>query len=102
LRTLAAHLAPHGQIAFATRNPDAREWEQWTESQSQETYESPVLGTCTVHWQIDAVDAPLRLRESEEDNNRSVQSQQVLVGKPSDLAPEARLGDSCELVDHQP
>jgi SAM-dependent methyltransferase len=59
LATLAAHLAPHGQIAFATRNPAAREWEQWTESQSRETYESPMLGTCTVHWQIDAVDGPL-------------------------------------------
>lgn len=36
LGTMAGHLAAHGQIAFATRNPDAREWEQWTESQSQE------------------------------------------------------------------
>jgi SAM-dependent methyltransferase len=37
LSAFARHLAPGGRLAFETRNPERREWEEWTPERSRET-----------------------------------------------------------------
>lgn len=44
LRTIARHLAPDGRFVFDTRNPAAREWEEWTPEKSRRTFSHPALG----------------------------------------------------------
>jgi SAM-dependent methyltransferase len=41
LQAFARHLAPEGRLAFETRNPMKREWEQWTPEPSRETVTLP-------------------------------------------------------------
>ena len=59
LGNLRAHLARDGRIAFATRNPAAHEWEQWTEDLSLETVVTPTLGAVTVYWDVSAIEGTL-------------------------------------------
>ncbi|MEX0922326.1 MAG: methyltransferase domain-containing protein [Rhodovibrionaceae bacterium] len=49
LVNLKRHLAEGGTLAFETRNPAAREWEAWTEDDS-ETVEHPELGPVEARW----------------------------------------------------
>lgn len=44
LRTIAAHLGPRGCFIFDSRNPVAREWEEWTPDQSRRIINDPQLG----------------------------------------------------------
>lgn len=44
LRTIAYHLCPGGRFIFDTRNPAAREWEEWTPDRSRRTLHHPHLG----------------------------------------------------------
>lgn len=55
LRTLSRHLAPGGRIAFETRNPAVREWEEWTPEQTRERLEVPGIGAVDVHYDIASV-----------------------------------------------
>lgn len=57
LRNLRRHLAPGGTLAFETRNPAAREWEEWTADHS-ETVEHPELGPVEASWVLTAVESP--------------------------------------------
>lgn len=44
LATIARHLAPGGRFAFDSRNPAAREWEDWRPEASERRFDDPVLG----------------------------------------------------------
>lgn len=44
LATIARHLAPGGRYFFDSRNPEAREWEQWTPEATREMRVHPDLG----------------------------------------------------------
>lgn len=44
LSTIAAHLTPAGRFIFDTRNPAAREWEEWTPEQSMRRFVDQQLG----------------------------------------------------------
>lgn len=59
LRNLRRHLAPGGRLAFETRNPAAREWEDWTEAAGAETAEVEGLGRVEVRWQVTETALPL-------------------------------------------
>ncbi len=56
LRTLQAHLAPGGRLAFETRNPAVREWETWVSSETQEMAEVPGVGEVEVLHDLRNVD----------------------------------------------
>lgn len=47
LSTIARHLAPGGRFVFDSRNPAAREWEDWRPEASERRFEDPVLGPVT-------------------------------------------------------
>ncbi len=49
-----------------------------------------------------AADRRALLSEPEEDNDRSVEPEEILVAEPSDPLSEARSGNGGELVGHQP
>jgi len=57
LGNLRRHLAAGGRLAFETRNPEIREWEQWP----LETYEPIHLEdrSVKVHYELRSVDGPL-------------------------------------------
>ena len=59
LANLRRHLAPGGRLAFETRNPAARSWEEWRPDSSAERIQVPDLGEIEVHWDIRSVDWPL-------------------------------------------
>ena len=44
LRTIADHLAPGGQFIFDTRNPNRKEWLEWTPEHSERMVMHPSLG----------------------------------------------------------
>ncbi len=44
LETIAAHLTPGGRFIFDSRNPQQREWEEWTPALSQRVIEHPRFG----------------------------------------------------------
>ncbi|MGQ3027182.1 MAG: class I SAM-dependent methyltransferase [Ferrovibrionaceae bacterium] len=51
LQSLRRHLKPGGRLAFETRNPAVREWQDWTASQTQT--EVVVSGKCvSVHYDV--------------------------------------------------
>ncbi|WP_284163686.1 class I SAM-dependent methyltransferase [Frigidibacter sp. SD6-1] len=56
LLTIAAHLAPEGLFIFDCRNPERREWEEWTPERSSETRDLPGIGRVT-SWNEVAWDA---------------------------------------------
>lgn len=56
LRTMAAHLAPDGTVAFETRNPVVREWLRWNPEQSFRRLVSPTQGPVEM-WDEVAQDA---------------------------------------------
>lgn len=56
LKTVAAHLSPHGRFVFDTRNPVCREWEEWTPERSRHVLADPELGH-VVAWDDVARDA---------------------------------------------
>lgn len=59
LRTLCRHLAPGGRIAFETRNPAVREWEEWRPEETRERLKVPGIGTVDVHYDIASVSGAL-------------------------------------------
>jgi ubiquinone/menaquinone biosynthesis C-methylase UbiE len=54
LRTLRAHLARGGVLAFETRSPLVEEWPAWIPSLTRETVAAPRIGTVEVHNDIAA------------------------------------------------
>ena len=58
LRVLARHLAPGGRIAFETRNPAVREWQDWNPRETRQRVEAAGL-VADVHYDISAVTGEL-------------------------------------------
>ena len=54
LKTLARHLAPGGRLAFETRNPAVREWQDWNPRDTSQRVEAAGI-TADVHYEIRAV-----------------------------------------------
>jgi SAM-dependent methyltransferase len=54
LEVLAGHLAPGGRIAFETRNPAVREWQEWNPRDTRQRVEAAGL-VADVHYDISAV-----------------------------------------------
>ena len=54
LRTLARHLAPGGRLAFETRNPAVREWQDWNPRHTRQRVQADGV-TADVHYDISAV-----------------------------------------------
>jgi SAM-dependent methyltransferase len=54
LQTLGRHLAPGGRIAFETRNPAVREWQDWNPRDTRRRVEAAGL-VADVHYDISAV-----------------------------------------------
>jgi SAM-dependent methyltransferase len=54
LRALARHLAPGGRLAFETRNPAVREWQDWNPRDTRQRVEAAGI-TADVHYDIRAV-----------------------------------------------
>ena len=54
LRALARHLAPAGRLAFETRNPAVREWQDWNPRDTRQRVEAGGLAA-EVHYDISAV-----------------------------------------------
>ncbi len=54
LEVLAGHLAPGGRIAFETRNPAVREWQEWNPRDTRQRVEAAGL-IADVHYEISAV-----------------------------------------------
>jgi ubiquinone/menaquinone biosynthesis C-methylase UbiE len=59
LATLRRHLAPGGRLAFETRNPAARAWEQWTPTRTRRRVEVPGVGPVDAHYDVTASDGRL-------------------------------------------
>jgi SAM-dependent methyltransferase len=59
LGTLRRHLAPGGRLAFETRNPAVREWQDWRPEETRERLQVPGLGPVEVHYDIRAVEGAL-------------------------------------------
>ena len=51
LHNLRNHLSPTGRLAFETRNPLAKRWEEWTPAKTTERVEVPGVGRVRVHHQ---------------------------------------------------
>ncbi|MGI8446531.1 MAG: class I SAM-dependent methyltransferase, partial [Streptosporangiaceae bacterium] len=58
LRALSGHLAPGGRLAFETRNPAAREWQEWNPRDTRQRVQAAGL-VADVHYDISAVAAEL-------------------------------------------
>jgi len=54
LRVLARHLAPGGRLAFETRNPAVREWQDWNPRDTRQRVQAAGV-TADVHYDISAV-----------------------------------------------
>ena len=52
LTNLRDHLADGGRLAFETRNPALREWEQWVPERSREVVEAPGVGSVEIWNQL--------------------------------------------------
>ena len=50
------HLSPGGQLMFETRNPLAREWEDWTPAKTATRLNVPGVGPVDVHYDVTSVD----------------------------------------------
>lgn len=88
LGNLKAHLAPSGVLAFEIRNPMAREWETWTEAQTQETVEVDGIGPLDVHFDTVSVEGEFVTYETRfrfPDGTRSVATDTLR------FLPQARL-----------
>ena len=48
LRTIAKHLEPQGRFAFDSRNPEAREWLEWSPAESRRTIETAAHGAVEI------------------------------------------------------
>ncbi len=59
LRRLAAHLAPGGRLAFETRNPGVRRWQDWTAGKTAERVQVAGFGVAEVHYATQSVDGEL-------------------------------------------
>lgn len=53
LANLRAHLAPGGRLAFETRNPARRSWENWTPDKTRAVLEIPVIGRVETHFAVE-------------------------------------------------
>ena len=58
LRAAARHLAPGGRLAFETRNPAVREWQNWNPRDTRQRVEAGVAAA-EVHYDISAVSGDL-------------------------------------------
>jgi hypothetical protein len=52
LRNARAHLATGGRLAFETRNPRARAWEEWNPEASREVGQVEGLGEVEVYYKV--------------------------------------------------
>ena len=59
LRNLRGHLGANGRLAFETRNPAIRAWEEWTQSEDFEQITIPGIGVVTVYYQVQTVNDAL-------------------------------------------
>ncbi|KQU72990.1 hypothetical protein ASC75_04825 [Aminobacter sp. DSM 101952] len=59
LGNLRRHLAPNGRLAFETRNPAAREWQEWTAAETSKQVEVDGLGAVAVHYDVTSVEGQL-------------------------------------------
>lgn len=55
LHTLRGHLAPSGRLAFETRNPTVRKWEEWSPAKTSKRVEVLGLGLVQVHHETRSV-----------------------------------------------
>jgi len=53
LANLRAHLAPAGRLAFETRNPARRSWENWTPEKTRAVLDIPVIGRLETHFAVE-------------------------------------------------
>jgi SAM-dependent methyltransferase len=58
-RAVRGHLAPGGRFGFESRNPLAREWEEWTAPGSREVAQVDGVGAVEAEWDVTAVDGEL-------------------------------------------
>jgi ubiquinone/menaquinone biosynthesis C-methylase UbiE len=58
LANLWLHLAPGGCVAFESRTPEAREWDQWTPELSQQSIDVPGVGQVQIHNSIAREEMP--------------------------------------------
>jgi len=59
LKSLKRHLAPHGRLAFETRNAAVAEWQEWLPDQTRERRPIDGIGMVELHYDIRAVEGPL-------------------------------------------
>lgn len=59
LSNLRRHLAAGGRVAFETRNPLVREWEEWRPERTRERLDIPGVGKVEVHYDIRSAEGPL-------------------------------------------
>ena len=59
LHVLRRHLAPGGRLAFETRNPSVRKWEEWTPAKTSKRVEVAGLGLVEVRHDTRSVVGPL-------------------------------------------
>lgn len=52
LRTVRRHLAPGGRLAFESRNPLAREWEEWNPAATRTRVRIDGIGDVEVHYRV--------------------------------------------------
>lgn len=57
LDVAARHLAPGGSLAFDTRNPAARAWENWTDEKTRRSLQVPGIGSVQVSYDVRRVNA---------------------------------------------
>lgn len=77
LRSVACHLTADGCFAFESRNPLAREWEEWTAATSRERVQVDGVGAVEAEWDLTGTEGD---RVSFETRYRLIESGQRLVG----------------------
>lgn len=77
LRSVLRHLKPGGCFAFESRNPPAREWEEWTAEASRDRALVEGVGAVEAEWDVTAVEGD---RVSFETRYRYIQSGERLKG----------------------
>ncbi|GAB2770184.1 class I SAM-dependent methyltransferase [Amycolatopsis magusensis] len=59
LQGIHAALRPHGHLAFETRRPERRAWEDWSADPAEMTLDLPGIGAVTQWREVTSVDLPL-------------------------------------------
>lgn len=91
LRSVARHLAPGGCFAFESRNPLAREWEEWTAAASRERVQVDGVGEVEAEWDVTGTEGD---RVSFETHYRLIGSGERLVGSSTlRFMPQTAIAD---------